>query len=110
MERAGNAVQAIKPVFMMSPMSIATYLPPDTVKFDLVIFDEASQVRPMDAPGALARTGKAVVVGDSKQLPPTNFFESMTHDGNGDDDNVTADIESILGLFLARNAPSKRLR
>ena len=104
--RAGKAVQAIKPVFMMSPMSIATYLPRNMVQFDLVVFDEASQVRPMDALGALARTAKAVVVGDSRQLPPTNFFESVTLSGDDEEDSWTADIESILGMFLAQNAPS----
>ena len=69
MTEAGRAIQAIKPVFMMSPMSVAAYLPPGRVKFDLVVFDEASQVKPVDALGALARAGQAVVVGDDKQLP-----------------------------------------
>ena len=76
MSEAGNAIQAIKPVFMMSPLSIATYLPPRSVKFDLVVFDEASQVKPVDALGALMRADQAVVVGDRKQLPPTRFFST----------------------------------
>jgi superfamily I DNA and/or RNA helicase len=74
-QQAGNAIQAIKPVFMMSPLSIAMFLPPDSVTFDLVVFDEASQVRPVDAFGALLRGKQAAVVGDQKQLPPT----SMNH-------------------------------
>ena len=106
MEQAGNAVQAIKPVFMMSPLSIANYLAPGSVKFGLVIFDEASQVKPVDAFGAIMRGSQTVVVGDDKQLPPTNFFEAAVQGGGG----ATEDIESILGLFGAQGAPSKMLR
>ncbi len=110
-ENCGNAVQAIKPVFMMSPMSIATYLPPGSVTFDVVIFDEASQVRPAEALGALLRGQQAIVVGDSKQLPPTSFFDTLTHgDDISDEDPVTRDIESILGLFAAQNTLQKMLR
>ena len=111
-QRAGNAIQAIKPVFMMSPMSIATYLAPGSVKFDLVLFDEASQVKPVEAFGALARGEQVVVVGDDKQLPPTSFFDSVTNDDIDDDldDNVTQDIESILGLMRSQNCPSRMLR
>jgi len=69
MAKAGNAIQAIKPVFMMSPLSIANFVPPSALEFDLVIFDEASQVRPADALGAVVRGRQVVVVGDSKQLP-----------------------------------------
>ena len=114
-ERAGNAIQAIKPVFMMSPMSIATYLPPGSVTFDLVVFDEASQVKPVEAFGAILRAQQAVVVGDSKQLPPTSFFDKVTggmeEDEEGDDDGVpVGDLESILSLFNARGAPERMLR
>ena len=111
MLQAGNAIQAIKPVFMMSPMSIATYLPPGSVNFDLVVFDEASQVRPVDALGALMRADQAVVVGDSRQLPPTRFFDIVTQsDDDDDDDSAVADMESILGLFSAEGAPDRMLR
>ena len=111
MIQAGNAIQAIKPVFMMSPMSIATYLPPGSVNFDLVVFDEASQVRPVDALGALMRADQSVVVGDSKQLPPTRFFDIVTQsDDDDDEDRVVADMESILGLFRAEGAPDRMLR
>jgi len=108
--RAGNAVQAIKPVFMMSPLSIATYIPQGSLKFDLVIFDEASQVRPVDAFGAILRAGQTVVVGDSQQLPPTSFFDTMTQGSEDDEENNTANIESVLGLFAAQNAPDRMLR
>ena len=110
MARAGNAVQAIKPVFMMSPLSVATFIPPGVLGFDLVVFDEASQVKPVDAFGALARGKQAVVVGDSRQLPPTSFFDALTQGEELDDEDLTADIESILGLFTAQSAPQRMLR
>ena len=110
MIQAGNAIQSIKPVFMMSPLSIATYLAPGSVRFDLVVFDEASQVRPVDALGALMRADQAVVVGDSQQLPPTRFFDAVTQSEDDDNESVTGDIESILGLFRAQGAPGRMLR
>ena len=111
MQEAGRAVQAIKPVFMMSPLSVASFLPPGAVEFDLVVFDEASQVKPVDALGAVARGKQLVVVGDSKQLPPTSFFDSLTGAGEAaDDENVTADIQSILELCKARQMPERMLR
>ena len=111
MQEAGRAVQAIKPVFMMSPLSVASFLPPGAVEFDLVVFDEASQVKPMDALGAVARGKQLVVVGDSKQLPPTSFFDSLTGAGEAaDDENVTADIQSILELCKVRQMPERMLR
>jgi very-short-patch-repair endonuclease len=111
MEEAGRAVQAIKPVFMMSPLSVASFLPPGAVEFDLVVFDEASQVKPVDALGAIARGRQLVVVGDSKQLPPTSFFDSLTGTGEAaEEENVTADIQSILELCKARQMPERMLR
>ncbi|TGE05530.1 DUF3320 domain-containing protein [Hymenobacter fodinae] len=111
MQQAGRAIQAIKPVFMMSPLSVASYLPPGAVEFDLVVFDEASQVKPVDALGAIARGKQLVVVGDSKQLPPTSFFDSLTGSGEeADEENVTADIQSILELCKARQMPERMLR
>ncbi len=111
-KESGNAIQAIKPVFMMSPLSIANYLPPGAVNFDLVIFDEASQVKPVDALGAIGRGAQIVVVGDSKQLPPTSFFDSLVGPDQVEDDTEapTEDIESILGLFCSRGAPQRMLR
>ena len=75
-----------------------------------MVFDEASQVRPVDALGALMRADQAVVVGDSQQLPPTRFFDAVTQSEDDDDENLTADIESILGLFRAQGAPDRMLR
>ena len=76
-KEAGTAILAIKPVFMMSPISVAQYLEPGSVTFDLLLIDEASQVSPVDALGAMARARQVVVVGDDKQLPPTRFFSKM---------------------------------
>jgi len=109
MQSAGLAIQAIKPVFMMSPLSIANFLPPGSLQFDLVIFDEASQVRPVDALGALLRGKQLVVVGDSKQLPPSTFFDSLMKEVD-DEENVTADMPSILGMCDAQGAPQRMLR
>jgi hypothetical protein len=111
-ENAGHAIQAFKPVFMMSPLSVANFIPPDSLRFDLVVFDEASQVRPADALGAIARGKQTIVVGDSKQLPPTSFFDSLTVGEEEDDamDGPATDIESVLGLFCARSAHQRMLR
>jgi very-short-patch-repair endonuclease len=108
--QAGNAIQAIKPVFMMSPLSIATFLAPGSATFDLIIFDEASQVRPVDAFGAILRGRQVVVVGDSQQLPPTSFFDTLISEDEVDDENFTSDIESILGLFKSQGTCERMLR
>ncbi len=111
---AGHAMQKIKPVFMMSPMSVAQYLPPGVLEFDLLVIDEASQVRPVEALGVIARCGQAVVVGDKKQLPPTRFFDSLVElvDEEEDDDSSfqAGDLESVLALCEAQGLPSKMLR
>lgn len=108
---AGFAIQSIKPVFMMSPLSISNFLPPGVLEFDLVVFDEASQVRPVEAFGAIIRGKQLVVVGDSKQLPPTNFFDSISND-DIDEDNITSDMESIISLCDSNGigVPQKMLR
>lgn len=111
-ERAGPALQALKPVFMMSPLSVAQFLAPGAVEFDLLVMDEASQIQPVDALGAVARARQVVVVGDPRQLPPTAFFARMTGGGDEDEDDGSrvTDIESILGLFTARGLPMQMLR
>jgi very-short-patch-repair endonuclease len=107
---AGRAVQAIKPVLMMSPLSVASFLPPGALEFDLVVFDEASQVKPVDALGAIARGRQLVVVGDSRQLPPSSFFDSLTAAEEATDEHPTVDIPSILELCKARQMPERLLR
>ena len=110
MTTAGNAIQGIKPVFMMSPLSIAKFIPPGSLRFDMVIFDEASQVRPVDAMGAIMRGRQTVVVGDSKQLPPTTFFDRTVDEEGDGERSLTADLESILGMFCSQGAPERMLR
>ena len=102
--RAGKALQALKPCFMMGPLSVAQYLAPGALNFDLIIMDEASQIRPEAAIGAVARGGQLVVVGDDKQLPPTSFFDRVTVDeddsdgSNGDGGFAGQNDESVLAL------------
>jgi len=110
MSESGRVIQAIKPVFMMSPLSVATYLPSGLVSFDLVVFDEASQVKPVDALGALLRAKQATVVGDSNQLPPTSFFDKLNAIEDTTQEGETADMESILGLFVAQGAKERTLK
>jgi hypothetical protein len=93
---AGNAIRAYTPCVMMSPMSVAQYLEPGKHKFDLLVVDEASQMRPEDALGALMRCQQAVIVGDPQQLPPTDFFTTSDY-GDGDAAQDEPE-ESILEL------------
>ncbi|HET9932771.1 MAG TPA: DUF3320 domain-containing protein, partial [Polyangiaceae bacterium] len=109
--QASHCIQTIKPVFMMSPISAAQFLEPGGMEFDLLVMDEASQVMPVDALGAVARAKQLVVVGDEKQLPPTEFFQRLgaTEDEPTDDEHI-GDVQSILGLCLAQGVPSRMLR
>lgn len=96
----------LTPCMLMSPMSVAQYIDVDNIKFDLVIFDEASQMPTCEAVGAIARGQNVIVVGDPKQMPPTSFFTS----NNIDEDNLDKeDLESILDDCLALSMPSKHL-
>jgi hypothetical protein len=96
----------LAPCLMMSPLSIAQYLPADQALFDVVIFDEASQIATWDAVGALARGRQAVIVGDPKQLPPTNFFgRSESEDEDPEIQHYEKDLESILDESRAAGIP-----
>ena len=108
---ASSMIPRIKPVILMSPISIAQFLPPNEISFDLLLIDEASQVRPEDALGGVARARQIVVVGDDKQLPPTSFFDKLLDDQYDDEDDEAdappaaagaAELESILKLAEAR--------
>ena len=99
LQRAGKALVALKPCFMMGPMSVSHYLAPGEIYFDLVVMDEASQIKPQDALGAVARGGQLVVVGDPKQLPPTSFFDRMVDDDE-EDPTAIEESESILDAAL----------
>jgi len=110
---AGELIRDIKPCFMMSPLSVAQYLDPRAIKpFDVVIFDEASQVRPEDALGALLRGNSTVIMGDSRQLPPTSFFDKLVEieeEFNEESPDYAVEMESILNLCKT-GIPSKTLR
>lgn len=116
MRNAGSMVQRIKPVMLMSPISVAQFLPPGGVTFDLLVIDEASQIRPEDALGVIARARQIVVVGDQKQLPPTSFFDRLVDDVEENDEDeeapvgaTAADMESILSLCEARGLRQRML-
>ncbi|MGE0520254.1 MAG: DUF4011 domain-containing protein [Candidatus Binatia bacterium] len=97
-------VPRLTPCLLMSPLAVAHFLPVDCEKFDAVIFDEASQVRTADAVGALWRGRQVIVVGDPKQMPPTDFFTSE----GGDDaalEGVPQDAESVLDEAFVSGVP-----
>ena len=104
----GELAQTLKPCFLMSPLSVSTYLSSD-MKFDVVIFDEASQIFPQDAVGAIYRGKQLIVVGDSKQMPPSNFFNATTDVDFDDESEDITDFESILDL-CSTTLPQRRLK
>jgi len=114
LRRAARAIQELKPCFMMGPQAVAQFLVPGQLRFDIVVMDEASQLRPEEAIGAIARGSQLVVVGDPKQLPPTSFFSRMNPvDGDGDDGvgpMVTTEAESILDVCISHFQPVRTLR
>jgi very-short-patch-repair endonuclease len=103
-----QAVTTLAPCLLMSPLSIAQYLAPNTDAFDLVVFDEASQIPVWDAIGAIARGKQAVIVGDPKQLPPTNFFNRA--EAEPEEADVEEDLESILDECLGASLPTLELK
>ena len=104
----GDLAQVLKPCFLMSPLSVSTYLSSD-IQFDVVIFDEASQIFPQDAVGAIYRGKQLIVVGDSRQMPPSNFFNSSVEIDLDDEDEDVTDFESILDM-CATVLPQRRLK
>lgn len=96
LDRAPKSIRSLKPCFMMSPLSLAKYLPRSGFLFDILVIDEASQMKPEDALGALLRAKQVIVVGDPKQLPPTDFFNRSVEVANDADDFEDIDSESIL--------------
>ncbi|MBU1223814.1 MAG: DUF3320 domain-containing protein [Gammaproteobacteria bacterium] len=102
-----GALSKLTPCLLMSPLSIAQYLAADSTSFDVVVFDEASQIPVWDAVGAIARGKQVVMVGDPKQLPPTNFFDRAESDL--DDEDVESDLESILDECLGASLPTMNL-
>jgi very-short-patch-repair endonuclease len=114
-QRIPNLLPLLKPCLLMSPMSVAQYLDPSHPKFDLIIFDEASQMPVWDAIGAISRGTEVVVVGDPKQLPPTTFFSRLYDDDTDTTQDPGAadaveDLESILDDCIAAGLPTLRLQ
>jgi superfamily I DNA and/or RNA helicase len=106
--RAGSALLELKPCWMMSPLAVAQYLH-SGLTFDLVVIDEASQMTTENAIGALSRGQQAVVVGDTKQLPPTNFFQRLFDDSDTEED-FREDSESVLDKANMAFRPIRQLR
>ena len=102
----GRNLLDLCPCMMMSPLSVAQFLPSNFNEFDLVLFDEASQMTTWDSVGAIARGKHVIVVGDPKQMPPTNFFNASSDSGDADEE----DLESILDQALAARLPHLRLK
>ena len=106
LERSRHVTQAIKPCFMMSPLAVSQYLPAG-LRFDVVVFDEASQVSPGDAINCIYRGSALILAGDQKQLPPTNFFAAALADDEdewSEDSGDAADFDSILDLAKGSGA------
>ncbi len=111
--RAGDALMALHPCFLLSPLTVANFVPPGAPRFDLVVIDEASQMRPEEALGSLLRARRAVVVGDEHQLPPTSFFEKLgdsLEDAPEEELDEAITSESILDLASSAFAARLRLR
>ena len=96
----------LSPCMLMSPISVAQYISLDAPKFDIVIFDEASQMPTSEAVGAIARGKSLIVVGDPKQMPPTSFFSTSAV---GDDESHIDDMESVIDDCIALSMPSMHL-
>ena len=109
-ENSSQALQALMPCFMLSPISVAQFLPPGRLDFDIVIMDEASQLRPEESLGVIARGKQVIIVGDPKQLPPTNFFNKFIAENDEEDLTSVENSESILDVASPLFNPSRRLR
>lgn len=106
-----SVLRRLKPCLMMSPLSASTFLGSSDYRFDVVIFDEASQVRPHDAISAIFRGRQLVVAGDPQQLPPSDFFSRSTVEGEEDDSaGGTSNFESLLDVCLSLGLVRKRLK
>ena len=114
-QQAPHVLTALRPCWVMSPLLVAELIPADVGLFDVVIFDEASQIPPAEAIGVLGRAPQVVVAGDDRQLPPTNFFASQNVSDEEDDNDdldlaLTSNIESILDVVKATPIREELLR
>ncbi|MDL0135970.1 DUF4011 domain-containing protein [Halobacterium salinarum] len=103
-DEASTLITKLKPCFMMSPLSVAQYVRHGSIEFDTIIFDEASQIMPQDAISSIIRGDQVIIAGDSKQLPPTSFFQADVET----DEGIREDLESILDE-ASTVLPEKRL-
>jgi len=113
-ELVPNVILHLKPCLMMSPFTVAQFIKPDIIEFDLIIFDEASQIPPEDAIGSIMRGKQVIIAGDTQQLPPTTFFQAevMTSEDYSEEfeDYWTEELDSILEEVKASGLPSLMLR
>ncbi len=111
-----NILPKFKPCLLMSPLSVAQYLDASQQPFDVVVFDEASQIPVADAIGAMARGAQVIVAGDPRQLPPTSFFQRGASEPDedapapGSPEEIVANAESILDECMAAQMPVVHLR
>jgi hypothetical protein len=113
LQRIPHLLSRLKPCLLMSPMSVSQFLPPELMKFDVVLFDEASQIVPEDAIGTIYRGKTIAVAGDNKQLPPTSFFQKSLLEEIDWDEISDEDVEvfdSILDECVGVGLPVKTLR
>lgn len=106
-KNAPELVATLKPCWLMSPLAVSQYIDPDAVEFDVIIFDEASQVRTEDAVPSIMRAKQVIVVGDDRQLPPTSFFKSTASDDEEDEeqeeyDSLLNECSTFLPHFTLR--------
>jgi len=106
-DKAPNVIRKMCPCFLMSPLSVAQFISADSDLFDLVIFDEASQIRTCEAVGTLCRGKNAIIVGDPNQMPPTSFFMGDSYD---EENEEIEDLDSILDDCLALGMPETHLQ
>ena len=108
--RIPNLLMRLSPCMMMSPLSVSYFLEAQTYQFDVVIFDEASQIRPEDAIGAILRGQQVIIAGDVKQMPPTSFFKaSSTTEENEDDEEPEEELADSILEEAACALPGKTL-
>ncbi|QGQ99582.1 DUF3320 domain-containing protein [Paenibacillus psychroresistens] len=108
-EQIPNLLNRLCPCMLMSPISVAQYLDPNNTLFDLVVFDEASQMPTSEAVGAMARGRNVIVVGDPNQLPPTSFFTATANLEENEEGVATEDLESILDDCMVLGLPQEHL-
>ncbi len=109
-KRASKALLEIKPCWMMSPLAVAQYINKGVITFDLLIVDESSQMTPENALGAIVRSKQTIIVGDTNQLPPTNFFKKFIAITDEDEEDDLTTEESILEMANSVFRPCRRLR